>query len=318
MTLRTFLEECYLPNRPGMAAGTIEQYKLAVKSIDLWHGEHVRLCDLCRELVHLFMSAQAADGRTASTVNSKRRTLLTLWRAAADDDLCEWPRRVRRFPETKHIPSAWTIEEIARLIEETRYCPGQVPGVNIRWCDWWTALVTTLFVTGCRVSPMLTTRSKDVDLEAKRLTVVIPKVHCEQMFSLTTEAVDAIRPIYDRQRELVWYYPFRKDQLWREFRKIVEAAGLEARKYRAELFHRLRRSHISYVAAKGGHEAARLAAGHADIRMTEKHYLDPRISGVPDAAKFLPTIASGRPDESAPPRSSGDGTGGSIIVGGGW
>ena len=89
-------------------------------------------------------------------------------------------------------------------------------------------------------------------------------------------AVAALQVVHDPRRATLFPWPFTDVHLWRCFRKIIEAAGLTASRKRKDLFHRLRRTSLSYTARESVELACR-KAGHCRPELTVRHYLDPRI-----------------------------------------
>ncbi|HEX4145144.1 MAG TPA: hypothetical protein VHY91_16680 [Pirellulales bacterium] len=81
MTLRQFLVELYAP-RHKLTEGTLHQYAVAVDSLDKWHGEPLRLCDLTSETAIAWLAYLQKRPIARITVKNRRRHLLTLWIAA--------------------------------------------------------------------------------------------------------------------------------------------------------------------------------------------------------------------------------------------
>ncbi|NDC64371.1 MAG: hypothetical protein EBZ59_10410, partial [Planctomycetia bacterium] len=59
---------------------------------------------------------ELAKTRAPATVRSKRSQILVLWRAAAEERLCEGPsRRIRVAPVPFRNPTAWTVAEVEAI-----------------------------------------------------------------------------------------------------------------------------------------------------------------------------------------------------------
>lgn len=291
ISVSSFLSGAYSPTR-GLSAEAEKQLAVCARALDRFMGRPATCADLSEELIGRFLADYAAGGRATPTVNSKRRGLLALWRAAADLDLCPAPngRKIAKRREPVRIPEAWTLAEVERLVAECRRQDGFIGTTQARY--WWPALTLTVYATGCRISAMLATVTADVSLGERWLIVraEASKTNTDQLYWLSDQAVAAIAAIHDQQRELLWAWPFSMTHLWRRFRRIVETAGLHASKKRHDLFHKLRRTTLSYTALGGGMELARRQAGHSDCRITQKHYIDPRILADRSAADVLPVL----------------------------
>lgn len=284
ITLLTFCTEAYLPTRLGMAKTSSEQLKIAARIYNVSLRELDEL-DLARRLV-----AYSKD-HAPSTVNSKRRMILTLWAAAADVDLCRPPsrKRVPRAKEPRRLPWAWTTTELERLVSVCRSVRGTLGNIPSR--TWWPSVVLTIYYTGMRISSLLSIATEDLSL-AERYAIVraeADKSNMDRFYALGDSATASIAGHFCPHRERAFPWPYGRRQLFYRFRTIVTAAGLKSRKTMG-LFHQLRRSNLSYTAACGGIELAQRQAGHASPATTVRHYIDPRIAKQKSAVDVLPEL----------------------------
>jgi integrase len=74
--------------------------------------------------------------------------------------------------------------------------------------------------------------------------------------------------------------------VWDKFRQIVDTVGLPAPKSKRNLFHKLRRTTITYC-AKIDPAIAQRTAGHRDYATTLRSYVDQTIVRIPSAADVL-------------------------------
>jgi len=287
-TLAEFLTNWYIPARLGIARSTQEQYAIAVAVLDEWNGAPVRFSELTTHLFRRFL-ADYLKSRSAATVNSKRRAILTLWNAAVEEGFCEPPGKIATAAEPQRLPEAWTIDQVDALVVACRAVKGEFP-TGIRRGPFWSSLVIVTYWTGARVSTLRSTRSADVNLADRYLVTRQGKTRRDRLHWLPDQAIAAIAAHYDAGRDLVWPWPHCRRHFWRSFRKIVEQAGIPSEPGRRDLFHKLRRTNLSYTAALAGPDAARRQAGHADYKTTERHYIDPRIAKQPSAVDFLPPL----------------------------
>ena len=283
-TLLAFCTEAYLPTRLGMAKSSAEQLLVAARLFD------APLSELDETAIARRLATYSTD-HSPSTVNSKRRAILTLWDAAANAGLCRPPNRklVPRAKEPTRLPWAWTTSEIERLIAVCRSVRGTIGDVPAG--SWWPSVVLTIWDTGMRISSLLSISSPDVNL-AERYAIVraeADKSNCDRFYPLGNGSTAAIAGHYCPHRELAFPWPFNRRRLFYRFRQIVTAAGLTSRKTMG-LFHQLRRSNLSYTAAGGGVALAQQQAGHASPATTVRHYLDPRIAQQRSAVDVLPEL----------------------------
>jgi len=287
-TLLGYCTEVYLPTRVGLKPSSAQQLRLAAK---LYNLPLTRLHE--RELAGAL--AEYCRSHSPATTNSKRRAILTLWDAAAGDGLCRKPdrRRVPKAREFRRLPPAWTVSEVERLVSHCRALPGMV--AQIPRSRWWTSLVLAVWDSGERISATLSTATADCNLAERFMLVRAENQKCgiDRLFWLSDATVAAIAGHYDTGRQLVWPWPHCRRYLFVQFRSIIGGAGLTAEKSMG-LFHKLRRSNISYTARNGGLDLARQQAGHSSASTTLRHYVDPRIAHERSAVDVLPPLRADR------------------------
>ena len=97
MTLRKFFRERYRPVRLATAAaGTIEQYEIALNQLQRYAGHDPTLGELDAELVAGCLAALVSRGRSPATANKIRAHLLAVWRYAVRRGLIDRPPDVDR------------------------------------------------------------------------------------------------------------------------------------------------------------------------------------------------------------------------------
>ena len=272
-----YLRNTYVPGRLDLRAGSIEQLTVAVRRFDAWHGTAVRLGDLSTQLVRRFLRDYRQQV-SASTVNGKRRALLAIWRWAFDEgDVSEPPGKIPLCKECPELPQAWTVDEVERIISVARSLPGMIDGVSA--CRWWSALLLSIYDTGSRIGAMLAVEPRNLSLSERSLVLLgsTTKSGRPQYCRLSDQTVAAVAAIYDPHRPRVWPWPHIRATLYRRVKKIFAAAGVPHGKDNGGLFHRMRRTSATLVAAHGGNPQTHL--GHSDARVTYKHYVDPAAVG---------------------------------------
>ena len=111
ITFGEYLTGYYLPTRP-LADGSAKQLAVAAGLCT------VPLVEITERQLAERLKAHART-HAAATTNSRRRALLTLWRAAADDGLTSPPRArlIPTQPEPRRTPQAWRASEVSRILE---------------------------------------------------------------------------------------------------------------------------------------------------------------------------------------------------------
>jgi len=289
-TLQSFLREVYLPASLNVGPRTARDYQSVVNHMVAWCGRDVRLARLSDEMLCRYLRHLSKNGAAPATVNSHRAKLLALWRCAWRKRLVdELPRDVPKLREPQRVPEAWTVDEVSRLVTHCRELSGKVGPVPKR--DFWTSLVLVSWETAQRIGALLQSHRDDFKGGARTLLIRpdTTKTGAGQLYSLSEDAVVAVSAVLHIDNTLIWAWPRGRRCFFAQFRRIVEAAGLQAGKHN-DLFHKLRRSNLSYTAANGGIDLARQQAGHDHARTTLKHYVDPRIARPRSARDVLPPL----------------------------
>ena len=286
LTLTDFLEKVYLPSRISVLHNYEYALRGAVTMLSAFLGRDIALHDLKEYDVAAFLGA-AKQSRSATTVNDYRSSLLTLWRAAYDNDMTKRPPRVglvRKLRAEVDPPVAWTVEDCNRLFSTAANWPGMVGDIPAG--QWWLSLLLTVYYTSARIGALRGTTT-DCYTSGAGLLVRKQKNHQPQWYALPPTCCEAIDITLSVERKLLWPWPHCPRYLWTCFRRIVEAAGLPSPKTGRHLFHRLRRTSLSLCAAVDPAIAQR-QAGHSSYATTLKHYVDPRIARGRSAADVLP------------------------------
>jgi integrase len=282
--LAVFVESVYWPRRsPFCTPVTKYTYTRAVGLLCLYRGCVVTLDQLSEDLCEGFAAWLSKKGTSVATINGRLTALCTLWRYAFKkrmlDDL---PRDVELYPEPERLPEAWTIEQVAKILDAAStstagwtVCAAPAP-------HFWCALLLTLYDTGLRVGAVM--RLKLDALDAKECWLTVParvqKHKKEQALRLDPKTAELLRtlprfPGDDRLLPIPWNGNARLAQLERWYREILKAAGLSSGT--RDLFHKIRRTNATYTADAQGEEMAQKRLGHSSLQLTRKNYIDPRL-----------------------------------------
>ncbi|HXZ15274.1 MAG TPA: site-specific integrase [Roseiarcus sp.] len=236
-------------------------------------------------------ATRAIDANDAEAVRARRATanrVLTILKAAlnhayGDDRIASdeaW-RKVKPFPEVDTpVVRFLTTDECQRLINA---------------CDKsFSSLVRGALLTGCRYGELIRMEAADFNRESATITVRLSKAGKPRHVVLTDEGGELFEALTAGRasRELI----FRREDggAWgksHQARPIADASA-RAKIEPPATFHILRHTYASALAMHGapmGVIAAQL--GHADTRMTEKHYAHLAPSYVADTVRAaLPAL----------------------------
>jgi integrase len=212
-------------------------------------------------------------GLSPNTLLRYRRNLSAIIRFGVESGLCE----AIRLPKIKgraSVPKAWTLEEFEAVLAEAARTPGFVGKVPA--CDWWAALLLTLYWTGARVGSVLNATPQDIDLDRGILVLTKTKNRKTAIYRLHPQAIDAIRKIYDRDAQRLFYWPYQGPWFFKVLRQIVARSGVPCPKGNASLTYRIKRTALTYCWAIDPAIAQR-QADHSSAQTTLRYYVDPRL-----------------------------------------
>lgn len=280
--LREILEGTYFPlNHRIRDEKTRSQYRFALRNLRDAIGSEPRVSDLTDDNVSRLMSLLLARSLAAKTVNERRGRINCLWSWLARRGVVStWPT-VARIPEPVRIPVAWSREDLDRLFraaDTERLLISGVPSPS-----WWRTLHLVAWDTGERITALLGCRWDHLSGEWLAIPAELRKAKRRDMaYRLAPETVRELDAVRSPTRDLIWPWPLNWSYLWTRYRLIRQRAGLPTDRWSA--FHRIRRSVASHYEAAGGNATELL--GH-ESRATTRAYLDPRITGTPQAVDLL-------------------------------
>ncbi len=128
---------------------TLRQYRMAADLYERWAGGPIPLQELDTQSVSAWLRDYATSVRPY-TVRSKKTQVLSLWRAAADEGLCEPPgRRIRSVRCARPVVQAWTLEEVETLLATCKRLP-RWHQCGLRRSVWWDLAVRFAWDSGLR------------------------------------------------------------------------------------------------------------------------------------------------------------------------
>jgi len=292
-TLADYYETTFRKMRlNGRSEGTRRQYRINLRHFDKFLERPATLADLDDEIVSAAMGDMIDRGRSPTTANKFRNHLLALWRyAARKGHVGQFPD-VQRLKEFKHLPTAWTAEQIATLVETAfrgrwlRKSRAHTSVCEIPSNLWFTGILLWTYDTGCRIGATLQVRVDDVNLDTGRALVraETQKQHADQVFHLDRSTCAVLRQFAHVERALLFPWDRDPGMIYRDFREILKLAELPTT--RRDLFHKIRRTaatmselHVGRGTATAllGHSSANVTRGYVDTSMLPENHTAERL-----------------------------------------
>lgn len=248
----------------------IDQIRYSVTRFARYLGRPPMLADLKTDTLNAYIMAlrdQADVG--PHMIRNQRRNLLVLWHDALQEGLLtESTARVRKVKCPRPTPDSWTADELLKLLAAVdEIYGGKFKRSRVPRRHFWRALILTAWDTGLRLGDLQELRTADVR-GRREFEVVQSKTGCPIFCRLQAETVEAIERTFPPDRKRVFGDGLGRDQLLKQIRAIVKAAGVEPGG-----FHKVRRSAATAVelASPG---AAMQFLGHLTPDLAYRHYVD--------------------------------------------
>ena len=269
----------------------IELARLTSKKLREWHHElaikpallRTKKTAIARHTRVIKNDAEAIRRRRASanrTLTILKAALNYAWKnnKVASDEA--W-RKVTPFKNVSAPVIRYLLEpECVRLVNA---CPG-----DLRF------IVKAALFTGCRYNELATLKVADFNLEARTLTIRVSKAGTVRHVTLTNEAKLFFAGAVVGKKSAENIFTHENGSAWgksHQSRPLKEAC-LNAQIAPAVSFHILRHTHGSMLAMRGvPMPVIAKQLGHADTRMTEKHYAHLSPNYIADTIrKHFPTL----------------------------
>lgn len=207
-------------------AGTLRQYVIVADLVERWAGRPVRLDELDERSVSEWLRDYSATV-APHTVKGKKSMLLALWRAAADDGLCEEPRarRVRRVRVPEQVVTAWTLAEVEQLLAAAAGLPRR-HRCGLRRAQWWDLAIRVAWDSGLRWGDLIRLTVAAVGPDGA-CTVVQSKTGRLATFRLSAGTLEALRAsLAACPRSLVCPWPASGETFRAQVDRLVARAGV--------------------------------------------------------------------------------------------
>jgi integrase len=148
--LTEFLDQEYTAAR-DVRPNTITQYHWVIRCFAKHLGRPAKLSDLNRVAVNAWL-VSIGNQLAADTVKSRRMTILSLWRLAAELGYVDSPRLIRQARKRDRILKTIGPDDVRRLVAAARQLPGEIHGIGR--AVMMTTLITATWETALRQSDL--------------------------------------------------------------------------------------------------------------------------------------------------------------------
>lgn len=262
------LVELYVGSR-DLSPGYQDQLRYQARALD--RAGIQTTGELTAENLNAAINQWKSEGRTAETLRSRRRMSITLGEFASDEGLGPLfvRRKVMSLRRPARIPTAWTLEEVRRLLGEAEALVGSYSH-GIARAAYWSSYIRAAWDTGLRGCDLRAIEREAIPPSGRVLRVQ-QKTGARVWLQFRETTLEAIAAAYPPHRSLIWPFWARREQWSVEARKLVRAAGLSG------AIGRLRHSCGTAV------EVEHPGRGHERLGNTrqvfERHYYDERQRG---------------------------------------
>lgn len=272
LTLDRFLVDVYAVQRP-LAVETLRQYQITVGLFQQWSGGPVRLTELDEIDVSEWLRDLALT-RSPATCRSKRTQIVALWRAAAEDGLCDPPRRrIRSVRVAWRPPVAFTYDEVRRLVDAAATIP-RWHSCGLRRSEWWSLAIRVAWDTALRLGDETRLRVDQIGPDG---TVAIAQHKTGQPWigRLRPSTLALARETVERcPRGVLLPWSVSHETFARQFAAIAARAGV-----RPGTWKWIRRGSATDAELLERGAGARQLGHRPGSRIAEQSYLDPVILG---------------------------------------
>ena len=254
---------------------TLRQYQISVDLFERWAGGPIPLDQLDAASVSEWIRDYAASGIAPSTVRSKRSHILIMWRAAADEGLCELPtRRVRPVRVPWIAPTCWTRDEVQRLVDACSRLK-RWHKCGIRRSEWWALAVRVAWDTGLRWEDQIARLRIDQITPDGIIAMPQSKTGRVVVCRLSEATLEALRlSVSDHPRTLVTPWAASHETFSKQLKRLVRLAGI-----RSGTWKWVRRASATDVEIQSPRGASEHLGHTPGSMIAERSYIDPAIVG---------------------------------------
>lgn len=258
-----WLETQYALSR-GITEATILWYKNNLAAAERHAGKQLTLGCLSDQLLNGILAAMAKKGLSAEYCRGVRNAVAALWRDAAEQDIIQPPRKLRRIREEKKPVLTWSLEQVGRLMAEAGKLSGKFRNTEIDRAPYFTSLIRMAWDSPLRRRDLH--RLTGVDIQPDFVWTQ-HKTRKPVRVRIRPTTLAAIATLGRRPEALVWPLWATDTAFDQTFKKLVRGAGLPPGPWRT-------------IRASAGTAAEVLCPGSGHLllgntrRVFERYYLD--------------------------------------------
>ena len=214
-------------NRRDVSNGYVAQLHWAVNAIERHAGRQLSASDLTEDLLNSHLRECKLSDKSGATRKSRRRNILIIWQAAADDGLCEPPNRrhIMNIREKDRIPRGYSIEDANKLIRSAEKIRGSAACEIPLWL-WWSSYIRAMWDTGMRGCDVRSLERNWIPASGQ-LTIIQSKSGKCVRNAFRDSTLTLIDQMFPPDRRLIWPLTIGLRQFQRQGRSIVKRAGLQ-------------------------------------------------------------------------------------------
>jgi integrase len=275
-TIWRFFQRVYRAERLlGKGDRSRLDYEYTIRKLCQHVGGGVSVFDLTDELLSNWSYAMLKQDMALASIDGHLARIRALWRHARRKKLLAEDPITHRLPRLRKIPDAWSLEELAQLIEATSDRSFDCTMRNgIHLGKLLRAMILTTYDTGFRRGDILALRK--VDMRADGVIVIVMQKTGEHITrAVRPETMEAIHATLPPERELLFPWVRHISNLAKTFRQLLKVAKLPGGRFcQWQKIRRTAATHLERVHPGG----ASALLGHKSPQMARMHYIDPRIA----------------------------------------
>lgn len=271
--MREFFRAVYCRDRP-LSPGTHYQYERSLRLLDEWQRRSVHPVEMSDALVSDWICWLEERDLSPVTIADHRRNVLVIWRHAARKRLCQRPEDVRRVPVPRPVPTAWTRDELRRLIATAERVPGYL-GNGLPRRMYLVCLFRVAYESGLRRGDLFRLSVADVSADGAVATIQgkTRSGHVAQLQPATVRLFGRLAARLKGDGDPWWQTPLRWPHATRWLYTLTERICAAAGVGRGAL-QQVRRTGATYV-ERDQPGAAMRYLGHRTPGLAYRHYVDP-------------------------------------------
>lgn len=248
---------------------SVAQLRYSIRTFGKFLGRVPAQTDFVDDVVNRFIIWLGQSGLAHDTICSRRRGLLTVWRAAAADGLIDPPRRIRRLAPHRSVPRAWTPAQVAAILAECHKLTGTFRRFpHIERAKFAAAVAMVCYETGFRRGDVLRIHRHQIQ-PCGLIVLVQSKTGQPHLARIRPETIRMIDAMGTAGRPHVFGGVVSPRWLGKLLARVCKAAGIHEGSVKW-----LRRSGATH-AEKAAPGSGYRYLGHTTPRVAWQSYLDP-------------------------------------------